>query len=239
MTGDWEYKLRQMENGIFARETFMGEISDLAAAIVDRTKNFSEGDLPMKETAIISPTDHKPMLEGLRSYRSQDNAVTIQKIIGGRRFSEDEIETLLLEKKIGPLDNFKSKAGANFSATIILDESFKMSFAFENSNNGEHGKQFSAEEINSFEVIGKCPFDGGDVVATDGAYICKNYFSKKCKLRISKKTLDKDIPLDQMQKLLAEKKTDMMDGFRSKRTGKLFSARLLLQSDGKMKFEFK
>ncbi|MDR2432310.1 MAG: topoisomerase C-terminal repeat-containing protein [Puniceicoccales bacterium] len=67
----------------------------------------------------------------------------------------------------------------------------------------------------------------------------QNYFNKKGKLRISKKTLDKDIEMEQVQKLLAEKKTDLLEGFRSKRTGKLFSARLSLQKDGSFKFEFK
>jgi DNA topoisomerase-3 len=97
MTGEWEYKLRQMENGTFARENFMEEISALTAAIVDRTKNFVEENGTMNETTIISPTDGKPMLEGLRNYRSQDGTVILQKVIGGRRFSEDEIKILLVE----------------------------------------------------------------------------------------------------------------------------------------------
>jgi DNA topoisomerase-3 len=140
---------------------------------------------------------------------------------------------------MGQLDGFQSKTGSAFSATIALDDAFKINFIFENSTSQEQGKQFSKEEIDAFEVIGSCPIDGGDVVMTDGAYICKNYFAKKCKLRISKKMLDRDIGIDQMQKLLAEKKTDLMDGFRSKRTGKLFAARLVLQKDGKIRFEFK
>ncbi|MDR1595789.1 MAG: DNA topoisomerase 3 [Puniceicoccales bacterium] len=239
MTGEWEYKLRQMENGIFARKNFMREISDLTTTIVERARNFVEENDAMKETTIISPTDNKSMLEGLRNYRSQDGIIAIQKIIGGRKFSEDEITILLAEKKIGPFNDFKSKTGSSFSATIVLDDSFKTNFVFENSNDAEQQKQLSKEEIDNLEVIGTCPIDGGDIVATDGAYICKNYFEKECKLRISRKMLDRDITVDQMQKLLTEKKTDMLDGFRSKRTGKLFSARLALQKDGKIKFEFK
>ncbi|MDR2603038.1 MAG: DNA topoisomerase 3 [Puniceicoccales bacterium] len=240
LTGEWEYKLRQMENGNFTRKNFMEEIADLTAAIVTKTKNFVEGSDITKETSIISPTDNKPLMEGLRCYRSQDKALTIQKVIGGRKFSEDEIKELLVNKKIGPLDGFKSKTGSDFSASLVLDDAFKVSLVFENSNSEfKTATSLSKEEIDNLEVIGKCPLDGSDVVMMDTAYVCKNYFNKKCKLRISKKTLDKDIDVGQVQKLLVEKKTDLLEGFRSKRTGKLFSARLSLQKDGSFKFEFK
>ncbi|MDR2738169.1 MAG: topoisomerase C-terminal repeat-containing protein, partial [Puniceicoccales bacterium] len=157
-----------------------------------------------------------------------------------RKFSEEEIKELLTNGKIGPLSDFKSRAGANFSATLALDDSFKINFIFENSNpEASQMKQLSKDEIDSLEIIGKCPFDGADVVVAEGAYVCKNYFNKKCKLRISKKMLDRDIDREQIVKLLIEKKTDLLEGFRSKRTGKLFSARLSLQKDGKLKFEFK
>ncbi|MDR1433280.1 MAG: DNA topoisomerase 3 [Puniceicoccales bacterium] len=240
MTGEWEYKLRLMENGTFSRKNFMDEISNLTATIVDKTKNFVEDGETAKETKIISPTDGKPIVEGLRSYRSQDGALTIQKVLGGRRLSEEEIMELLTNKKIGPLCGFKSKTGADFSATLVLDDTFHINFVFEKSSTeGEPARQLSEDEIDALEVIGKCPLDGAVVVSADGAYICKNYFHKKCKLRISKKMLDRDISVEHMQKLLQEGKTDLLDGFRSKRTGKLFSARLVLQKDGKIKFEFK
>lgn len=240
MTGEWEYKLRQMENGMFTRKSFMDEISELTATIVDKTKNFAEDAETAKETTIISPTDGKPMVEGLRSYRSKDGTLAIQKVLGGRRISEEEIRELLANGKIGPLNGFKSKTGADFSATLVLDDAFKVNFVFEKSaTDGEPVRQFSQEEIDGFEIIGKCPFDDADIVLTDNAYICKNYFLKKCKLRVAKKMLDRDITVEQMQKLLLHRKTDLLEGFRSKRTGKLFSARLILQKEGKIKFEFK
>ena len=61
MTGEWEYKLRQMEHGKFQREAFMSEIVEVTKGIVDRTKNFEEDDTNSRETDIISPTDGKPL----------------------------------------------------------------------------------------------------------------------------------------------------------------------------------
>ena len=51
--------------------------------------------------------------------------------------------------------------------------------------------------------------------------------------------LERDIPKEQITKILTDGKTDVLENFRSKRTGKLFSASLLLQKDGKICFKFK
>jgi DNA topoisomerase-3 len=241
MTGEWECKLRQMENGTFARRTFMAEIADLTTAIVEKTKNFTEDKEMAQEVEIISPTDGKPLLEGLRNYRSADGKFSIMKVMAGRKLSLDEVATLLTDKSVGPLDGFRSRAGADFSATLVLDDDFKVTFSFANDQRTEGGvtKPLSQEEIDALEVIGKCPLDGADIVITDGAYVCKQYFAKKCRLRIAKKVLERDIDREQFQKMLTDGKTDLLEGFKSKRTGKLFSARLLLQKDGKIRFQFK
>ena len=43
---------------------------------------------------------------------------------------------------------------------------------------------------------------------------------------------------EQVRKLLSARKTDLITGFRSNRTKRLFDAFLLLQDDGGIKFEF-
>ena len=45
----------------------------------------------------------------------------ISKSIAGRRLEIDEVSQLLKEKRIGPLDDFISKAGKRFSAMLKLD----------------------------------------------------------------------------------------------------------------------
>ncbi len=57
-----------------------------------------------------------------------------------------------------------------------------------------------------------------------------------CKFRVSKTILGRDISKEQAQKLLTAGKTDLLDGFISKR-GRPFSAYLKLE-DGKVGFEF-
>jgi hypothetical protein len=49
--------------------------------------------------------------------------------------------------------------------------------------------------------------------------------------------LGKELNQDQAIKLILEGKTDLIDGFRSKKNGRLFSAALVF-ADGKLGFEF-
>ena len=176
----------------------------------------------------------------IKDYQSQDGKFKINKIIGGRKISEEEVIALLKDHRVGPLSGFKSKTGSEFSATLVLDDNMHIVFEFEKEySESMSGPALSKDEIDQLEVIGVCPFCQSEVAVVDNAYVCKNYFDKKCKLRISKKMLERDIPVDQMQKLLIDKTTDMLDNFRSKRTGKLFAAKLVLQKDAKIKFEFK
>ncbi|MBX6325024.1 MAG: topoisomerase C-terminal repeat-containing protein, partial [Chthoniobacterales bacterium] len=59
---------------------------------------------------------------------------------------------------------------------------------------------------------------------------------KPCKFKLGKTILGREIPKEQAQKLLAAGRTDLLEGFISKR-GRPFSACLKLE-DGKVTFEF-
>src|SRR3954453_22074442 len=100
MTGEWEFKLRQMEHGKFPRQDFMSEIVDVTKRIVDRTKTFEENHAEARETDIISPTDGKPMVETLRGYRAQDGKLMIYKVMSGRKIDEEEVRELVKHGEI-------------------------------------------------------------------------------------------------------------------------------------------
>jgi DNA topoisomerase-3 len=118
MTGEWEFKLRQMEHGKFAREKFMAEVVKTTKGIVEGVKSFEEDDSAARETDIISPTDGKPLMETLRGYKSKDGELMIYKVIGNRKMAESEVKDLLSLGQIGPLDGFRSKKGKPFSAVL-------------------------------------------------------------------------------------------------------------------------
>ena len=240
LTGEWEYQLRKIEEGKLTRVKFMADIAKLTRQIVERTRNFDETKVATSKTDIIYPGDGKPLLETFRTYRSQDEKTIIYKIIGNRKIAPAEVRELLANRKIGPLDGFRSKKGRPFSAVLRLDEENKVKFVFENSGFGDNADG-TPVDLTQFAVIGKCPVDGAPVHETPSGYVCANFSrgeGAKCGFRVSRVLLGATIPREQFQKLLENKKTDLIKGFKSKRTGRFFEAFLVLKDEGKIGFEF-
>ena len=133
MTGEWEFKLRQIEHGKFTRANSCSEIADQTRGIIERVKTFEEDDSAARVTDILSPTDGKPLRETLRGYKSQDGELMVYKVIGGRKMEESEVRELLAKGQIGPLDGFRSaKTGKPYSAVLRYNpEEKKIEFVFD------------------------------------------------------------------------------------------------------------
>ncbi len=125
MTGEWEYKLRQMEQGRVKRDDFMKGVIDQTVGIVERVKGFEEDESSSRVTDIVSPTDGEPLVETLRGYKSRDGALMIYKVMTGRKIEEEEVRQLVTTGEVGPLDGFVSpRTGNRFAAKlrIVADE---------------------------------------------------------------------------------------------------------------------
>ena len=90
---------------------------------------------------------------------------SITKIPGSRSFELVEVEQFVRDKKIGPLDGFRSKAGWPFTAEIALkyseeDQNWKLEFDF-----GDDGAD-SGEivEFSDAAPLGNCPKCGMKLV---------------------------------------------------------------------------
>lgn len=244
MTGEWEFRLHEIEHKKLSRKAFMTQIEDMTKDMVEKTRTFDEFSVDTKISSIISPTDNLPMIETFRAYRSQDEKLTVYKTMGNRKLTEEEIKELLEKKSIGPLDDFKSKAGKPFSAILKLDEDFKVKFDF----GTEAGQEGEPIDYTQFQPICNCPLaqrglcshSEGTVYATPQAYQCEHYKEPhtKCTFRVSRNLLSRSIPEDQFKKLVNEGKTDLLDHFKSNRTKRFFSAHLILKEDGTIGFEF-
>lgn len=86
------------------------------------------------------------------------------------------------------------------------------------------------------DVVGTCPMCGKDLRRQRTFYGCSG-FKEGCKFAVNTAICKRVIPISQLQKLIAEGKTDVLDGFISPRTGKSFEASLRLEN-GKTVFEF-
>ncbi len=154
--------------------------------------------------------------------------------MASRQFEPEEVRELLTKGRVGPLQGFRSKMGRPFEAAVQLGEDKKPEFDFGADGNGAPQNIDTARH----EAIGICPICKGQVYELENAYICERAAAvpKKCTFRISKTILQRAIPKEQVQKLMATGKTDLLPRFISKR-GRPFSAYLKLQ-DGKVGFEF-
>ena len=85
------------------------------------------------------------------------------------------------------------------------------------------------------DVVGKCPQCGNEVIKNRYAYGCRDY--QNCKFRISTQICGRWISKSNVEKLLSEGVTSNIEGFVSK-NGKNFNAKLKLDSDNKVVFDF-
>ena len=238
LTGDWEFKLSQVEQGKMSRKDFMQGIVKVTEEIVENTKTFDEKDEDLaKVEELIAPTDNLPMLDALRVWKSQDGEISIYKTIGNRRMEVEEIQTVLKEGKVGPLDGFRSKMGKPYSAMLKFEDN-KVAMDF--GNDGDGDGELDISNLEQYPVVGKDPETGGRIFATPTAYVCEHYrqegFDKA--LRINRSMLGKTLPEEEITKLVTEKKTGLITGFRSNRTKRLFDAFLILKEGNKIGFEF-
>ena len=238
MTGEWESKLKRMEKGAMKRNDFMAHIRQFTREIVEKAKNF-EGDSVSGNFETLEVKCPKcgggPFEESYRTFKCESCGLIVWKTMAGRLFERAELEKLLTEKRVGPLEGFRSRIGRKFNAIVKLGEEFKPEFDF-----GENGHdQPVTIDAAKHEALGLCPIcQKGQVYVLDRAYACENAVSKEktCTFRISKTILHREIPIEQVQKLIATGKTDLLPKFVSKK-GRPFSAHLKLEN-GKVGFEF-
>lgn len=226
LTGNWEHKMEMIEKGQETRENFMNGIVEMTKTMVKNIKGFKEDDT--EGEASFSPVNGIRIFETVSRYKTQDGIV-IRKMIGGKHLSVEEIKELLTNRKIGPLTGFRSKRGAEFSAVLIINDENKIEFVFDE----------KPEEIELGAEVGKSPVDGSPVFETMTGYVSQSYIDKDAKgIQLPKIMLGKELPLEEIQKMLNGEKTSLIKGFRSNKTRRLFDAFLYLDKAGKLKFDF-
>jgi DNA topoisomerase-3 len=90
------------------------------------------------------------------------------------------------------------------------------------------------------EPLGTCPKCGGRVFEGPDNYVCEKSQAEKkpCKFKSGKVILKQPVDRAQVTKLLANRKTDLLDQFISGKTGRPFTAYLIIDDNDKVGFEF-
>src|SRR5437016_1062 len=240
LTGEWEFRLREIEHRKLTRDAFMRDIRDLTKDIVGKAKHFHP-DEHMPDTGPFGqcPKCGSPIVERFKSFTctNEDCDFTIWKTIAGRLLSRDEFEMLVRDKQIGPLSGFRSKKGKRFHAALKLSDDFKTEFDF--GPNGQENGAAQPVDFSRQEPLGTCPKCGGRVFESGMTYVCENLVgpNKNCDFRSGQVILQRPIEREQMNKLLANGKTDLLERFIS-RKGRPFKAFLVLADKKDVGFEF-
>ncbi|WP_428415829.1 DNA topoisomerase III [Methylibium sp.] len=254
LTGNWEYQLAEMEKGKLSRDAFMREIAAMTQKIVAKAKEYDRDTIPGDYATLKTPC---PKCGGVvkENYRrftcagksgdAEGCGFSISKIPGGRSFELDEVEAFIADKKIGPLEGFRSKAGWPFTAELKLaydDEiaNWKLEFDF-----GDDAKKGEGDgtpvDFSAQQSLGACPKCKGHVYEHGSSYVCEHAVGAHvtCDFKSGKIILQQPVAREQMTRLLQEGKTELLENFVSNKTRRKFKARLAWDAkEGKVGFEF-
>jgi DNA topoisomerase-3 len=272
LTGEWEYKLAQMELGRLSRDSFMADIAAMTERIVRKAKEYDRDTVPGNYATLATPCPNcgGVVKENYRRYactgpdRAADSAAvnaaksaadgaaegcgfSIGKSPGGRTFELPEVEAFLRDKRIGPLEGFRSKAGWPFTAEIALkfseeDQNWKLEFDF-----GDDAREAESGEIVELqgEPLGACPKCSSRVFEHGSNYLCERSVptteqpTPSCDFKTGKIILQQPIDTEQLTKLLTTGKTDLLEKFISNKTRRAFKAFLTWSAEeGKVVFGF-
>ena len=119
LTGEWEYKLAQMEHGKLSRDAFMREIAEMTKHIVKKAKEYDRDTVPGDYATLQTPCPNcgGVVKENYRRYTcigkpgGEPCGFSFTKIPAGRAFELAEVEQFLRDKKIGPAGGLPLQGG--------------------------------------------------------------------------------------------------------------------------------
>ncbi len=208
------------------------------------------GGCPLcKEGKIVETTK----AYGCSRYR-EGCRLTIWKTVAGLKLAKQQVEQLLREGRTARIEGFTSKAGKPFAARLKLGEGFKVEFDFSDrpqrdavpgadaapDQTGSRAVECPAParaEAQSASVSLTCPkCDQGSIIEGRRGFGC-NRFREGCDFVVWKEISGKQLTEKQVHALIGKGKTRLIKGFIG-RSGKKFDARLRLDEQWKVVFEF-
>ncbi len=216
LTGEWEYKLHQMEQGEFQRTVFMGEIYANVSSLVAKVKPTAPKLVTSPD--LCCPTCKKPLEVRPDAYGCPDRHVYLNKQIAKRPMTIDEFKTLTTTGTVGPLTGFVSKLGKPFSAKLIINE-----------------KGYPAFDFPPKEVPTKTFTIGQYKVGVGARFYAVE--KKNMKFNVGREIAKRPISESELEELLVKRRTPLISNFISK-SGQPFGAYLVLKRGGKVEFDF-
>ena len=170
LTGEWEYKLAQIEQGQLSRPEFMQQIADMVRRLVENTRGHESDTVPGDYSTLATPCPKcgGVIKENYKKFQCQKCDFALWKIVAGRQLEPMEVEELVTKGSIGPLQGFRSRMGKPFVAVIKLNAEFQTEFDF-----GQASADADAAPVDFSDQtsLGPCPKCGSRVFSHGVAYV--------------------------------------------------------------------
>ena len=256
LTGEWEHKLSLMERGQLSRRGLHAR---------DRRHDRAHGQEGQRNTTgtacrATTRRCRRPAPTAAAWSRrttaatalcSADGwaraAASFGKSPAGRTFEIAEAESFLAHKHIGPLEGFRSKAGWPFVAELRLGfsggQELEAGVRLRRRQEGRGERR--AGRFLGARVARRLPQVRSPVHVHGSNYVCSKAVptlqqaAPSCDFKSGTTILQQEIAPEQMSKLLATGKTDLLEKFVSNKTKRAFKAFLAWDAAaGKVGFEF-
>jgi DNA topoisomerase-3 len=141
-----------------------------------------------------------------------------------------------MKRFVGPLAGFRSRMGRPFAAGVRLTDDLRVEFDFGQLRAED---EQAAPDFSGQDPLGACPKCGAHVFEHGAVYLCEKSVGadRSCDFRSGKMILQQPVEADQMRKLLATGRTDLLTRFVSKK-GRRFKAYLAKTAENRIGFEF-
>ncbi|WP_036248694.1 type IA DNA topoisomerase [Methylobacter sp. BBA5.1] len=224
MTGEWESKLKQIEQSAYDPDRFMAEIIQFTQKIKD------ESTRPLYDAGRLGdcPLCHKPVIEGRKGY--------------GCSGWKDGCQFVLWKQTYGvPITHDLASQLLQLGRTLqavavhIDDNVFNAQLTLNGQGETGYIKAKVQMQPAEREAIAACPLCSGRIIETAKAYSCSEW-RNGCKAVIWKTIAHKKITVAMAKKMLNTGQTGVLKGFKSAK-GTAFDANLKFV-DGKVQMDF-
>ncbi len=263
LTAQWEQQLKDIEEGHSTAEAFYQSITDFVRELTPRV---AEGSALSPEKVATVQAQRSFKKQGGRGHGSVDHSdlgtcplckqgtvvesakaygcsryregcrLTIWKVVADKKLTEKQVTALLTRGHTDWLKGFRSKAGKKFEARLKLGADFKVTFDFERGSEKRAAPRTSTmtEAVQTALTCPKC--DQGQIIEGKRGHGCNRY-REGCDFVVWKEIASKKLTGKQIITLIGKGRTGLIKGFKS-RTGNKFTARLKLDDQLKVVFEF-
>ena len=219
MTAKWESDLNDIAEGDTALgDSFLSGIKGYALEIttdICSAEDIKRIGQQVQAAGIKCPTCGKHIQ--LREIGGKcECGFTAWRTISSKRLSDEQMKQLYEDGRTEVIKGFKGKSGNIFSAALTINDG-KLAFVF-------------PEKVSEDAL--KCPKCGEPMRFSE-----KSVWCPKCKFAVWREVCQKKLTDKQLSNLVLKGRTGVLTGFVSK-AGKTFDAKLVLQDDGRVKFEF-